>query len=153
SELAAYDADSVRITANFSSDESLLRLASLDAGMPDSEAVLDRMVWDGFVQLQDPRLAQEVRFRVVVQRNIDDVLALQLPDGAFVPYRTNGEFLAGELGFDTTASRSLVRHGLLRTTAAVDFITRARRAGYVVPSGAMNNALAYIGARVGDAQS
>jgi hypothetical protein len=152
-ELAAYDADTVRITASFALDESLLRLASHSPGASEHEALLDRLVWDGFIQLQDARMSQDEASRARVQRNIDSVLALQLPDGAFVPYRTDGEFIAGELGFDTTAALSLVRHGLLRTTAALDFITRARRAGYVVPSAAMNNALAYIGARVRDAQT
>lgn len=152
-ELADYDPASVRIKAHFASDESLLRLASLGADASDDAGLLDRMVWDGFIHLGHKGLAGDEAARARVQHDIDNVLALQLPDGAFVPYRTDGEFVAAELGFDTKSARSMVRHGLMRTASALDFLTRARRAGYAVPPASMTNALAYIDARVSDAQS
>ncbi|GAB5504909.1 MAG: alpha-2-macroglobulin [Rhizobiaceae bacterium] len=143
-----YDPDTVTVVARFASNENALSLASLGSTADDPKAVLDQMIWQGFVDLQagaDDRGAQRL------QANIDGIQALQIADGAFVPYRTDGEFIPSEVGFDGTIASGPVRHGLLRNASALDFLIRARRAGYSVSEDTITNSVSFIKKRVSDA--
>jgi hypothetical protein len=66
------------------------------------------------------------------------VQALQLVDGSFAPYRTSGNFIPAENGADKT------RYGLLDSVSALDFLIRARSAGYAISADAIRNALAFV---------
>ena len=61
---------------------------------------------------------------------LGQVLSLQLPNGSFVPYRTVGDFAAGEITFISQKSDDNVSDGLLRTAMALDLLTAAKDAGY-----------------------
>jgi uncharacterized protein YfaS (alpha-2-macroglobulin family) len=147
-----YDPATVKVTARFAANDNSLRLASdKDAGSAGSEPVLDNLVWRGLVDLQEAEGSHDKQLSSRVQASIDGVQALQIVDGAFVPYRTDGDFLASEVGFDKTPSNSAARHGLLRNASALDFLLRARDAGFVVSTDAVRNSVAYVKARVDDA--
>lgn len=146
-----YDPETVNVVARFAGGDNILRLASLGgSGSDDPHALLDQMIWQGFVDLQQPGAEQSEGRRARVQKNIDGIQALQLADGAFVPYRTDGDFMPIEVGFDTIAGEQ-VRHGLLRNASALDFLIRARKAGYAVAEDAITNSIAFLKGRVADA--
>jgi len=146
-----YDPETVKIVARFAGGGDILRVASLETAPGDAAAILDEMVWLGMVDLQDPTLARDTRLKTQVQANIDGIQALQLADGAFVPYRTQGDFIPAEVGFDKGTVSYSVRHGLLRNVSALDFLIRARAAGYAVSPDAIRNSIAFVKARVNDA--
>lgn len=144
-----YDPDTVTVVARFASNENVLSLASLGGGSDDPKTVLDQMIWQGFVDLQAASAGGDAGRRL--QQNIDGIQALQIADGAFVPYRTDGDFIPSEVGFDGTISSGPVRHGLLRNASALDFLIRARKAGYSVSEDTITNSLSFIKKRVSDA--
>lgn len=144
-----YDPDTVTVVARFASNENALSLASIGGAADDPKAVLDQMIWQGFVDLQAANAGSDEGRRL--QANIDGIQALQIADGAFVPYRTDGEFIPSEVGFDGTISSGPVRHGLLRNASALDFLIRARKAGYSVSEDSITNSMSFIKKRVSDA--
>jgi hypothetical protein len=146
-----YDPETVKVVARFAGGGNELRLASLGGTAADPGAVLDQMIWQGFVDLQRPDGDRDDDARRRLQDNVDGIQALQLADGAFVPYRTDGEFLPTEVGFQTGIGSGPVRHGLLRNASALDFLIRARRAGYSVSEDTITNSVAFIKGRVKDA--
>ncbi|MBO6900497.1 MAG: hypothetical protein JJ864_04045 [Rhizobiaceae bacterium] len=144
-----YDPDTVTVVARFASNENALSLASLGGGSDNPKTVLDQMIWQGFVDLRAASASGDAGRRL--QQNIDGIQALQIADGAFVPYRTDGEFIPSEVGFDGTISSGPVRHGLLRNASALDFLIRARKAGYSVSEDTITNSVSFIKKRVSDA--
>jgi uncharacterized protein YfaS (alpha-2-macroglobulin family) len=145
SEAQDFEPATATVTARFASDADALRLASL-SGSQDPGTALDRLVWEGFVRLQETAGAEQ---RSRLQQILDNVQALQFVDGAFVPYRTDGEFVAAELGAEKEVGYDVVRHGLMRSAAAVDLLTRARNAGLSVSPAAISRGQAYLETRVG----
>ena len=146
-----YDPATVKVVARFAAGGDVLRVASLETAPDDKASILDEMAWLGMVDLQDPALARDERLRGRIQANVDAIQALQLADGAFVPYRTDGDFIPSEIGFDKSTVSYSVRHGLLRNVTALDFLIRARTAGYAVSAAAVDNSLTFVEERVGDA--
>jgi uncharacterized protein YfaS (alpha-2-macroglobulin family) len=145
-----YVPETVKVVARFASSEDTLRLASVESGSANG-GVLDEVVWQGMVDLQEPATAADMVQRASIQTAVDAVQALQLPDGAFVPYRARGEFIPSEVGFDKGAQAYTVRHGLLRNVSALDFLLRARAAGFAVAPDAVRNALTFVRGRVDEA--
>jgi uncharacterized protein YfaS (alpha-2-macroglobulin family) len=133
-----YDPDSVQVTARFASKEDTLRLAASDPTAAPAKNILEDSIWRGMIDLQDKTLINDPVVKANVQAYADSVQALQLVDGSFAPYRTNGNFMPAEIGADGT------RYGLLDSVAALDFLIRARAAGYAISADALRNALAFV---------
>jgi hypothetical protein len=146
-----YDPETVKVVARFASTDDVLRVASTETVPADTASVLEEMVWLGLVDLQDPALAGDGRLKGRIQANVEAVQALQLADGVFAPYRTTGDFIPSEVGFDKNARSYTIRHGLLRNASALDFLIRASKAGYRVSPDAIRNSTSFIQDRVGEA--
>ncbi|ESZ62462.1 hypothetical protein X728_11490 [Mesorhizobium sp. L103C120A0] len=147
-----YDPATVQVVMRMASKGDELRLASSGSPDPaDAEPVLDKLTWLGMVGLQTSAGDVDAAAKQRVQADIEGIQALQMVDGVFVPYRTDGEFLPTELGFDSKKSQYAGRNGLLRNASALDFLIRAQGKGYAVSEDAIRNSLAYISARIADA--
>ncbi|MER8842834.1 hypothetical protein NKH86_29855 [Mesorhizobium sp. M0913] len=146
-----YDPSSVKVVARFASEGDALRVANVETPNVGRKSMLDDLVWLGMVGLQDQKPSKDNGLDDRVQASIDGIQALQLTDGTFVPYRTQGDFIPSEVGFDKNTAKYTIRHGLLRNVSALDFLIRAQAQGYSVSPDAIRNSTAFIEARVDEA--
>ena len=142
-----YIPESVLVTSRFADDPRPLLASSAAAPGAKASFVLDHLVWQGLRELYRRRAGGPARAPKVEQM-LGQVLSLQLPNGSFVPYRTVGDFAAGEITFISQKSDDNVSDGLLRTAMALDLLTAAKDAGYEVPSTAVRSARQFVQSRI-----
>lgn len=133
--------DSLKMVARFSAANDSLEMASVDQGPGEPGAILDRLVWSGMIDLADRRRRPSVRSRI--QAAIENIQAMQTTYGSFVPYRTDRDFTPSEVNFDMDESLDGFRRGMVRNVSALDFLLRARRAGFAVSEQAIENSMTF----------
>ena len=148
SQVADFERDTVKISARFATEQDLLRLAAGEIPAGEGETQLDGLVWKGMIELAQWASSGDAATRGRLQNTVDNIQALQFVDGAFVPYRTDGDFTPTEIGADTNDGFRPITYGMLRTSAAVDLLERARNAGLSVASAALARGLANLHQRI-----
>ncbi|MHC2566355.1 alpha-2-macroglobulin family protein [Bradyrhizobium liaoningense] len=139
---AKYDPSDIRITARFSDDPQQL-LSSTWSTVLQNPALpfLDQLIWRGMLLLN----SKEDR-KVEISRLINEIQSLQLPNGAFVPYRTIGNHSELELSIvnpsDNPKGKRLAT--VFRTATVLDVLLLASNAGIEVSTKAMTSGSRFL---------
>ena len=140
-----YDSNSVNVTVRFANDPQTLLEASLKPKSERTPPFLDYLIWRGMALLHVDDPGNATAQREEISRTLAEILSLQSPDGSFVPYRTLGDFLPNELGFDEGSdSNTQARRALFRAASALDFILLARKSSYDIPERAIRAARQFV---------
>ncbi len=142
-----YKTDTLRVSASFS-HSPLAVLPNRGAKRTvENQMNLERLIWAGMGILgagaEDLRGSETQQ---LLSRIVDEVQSLQMADGSFLPHRPIGEFTRHELGFELKGrtKASPKRFGLFRTSMALDFLERTKKAGLVVRASTTKNAVKFL---------
>jgi hypothetical protein len=142
--VGSYDLDTVQLKFHFAGNSQSLLMGSLDRSQSKTRPTVENLVSEGLLILHSDAGANSSQARQNVQRIIGEILSLQLPEGSFAPYRTIGDPSLSERNFTMGEEGKLVRSGLLRTTAVLDFLWLAKKAAYDVPDSGLRVARHFI---------
>ena len=134
---AKYVPGTISITARFSDNAQQLLSSTWSTVLQDPVLpVLDQLIWRAMLLLNS-----KADRKAEISKLVNEIQSLQLPNGAFVPYRTVGNHSEAELNIvnptdDPKAKRQAT---VFRTASVLDLLLMASNAGIEVSGKAMTS--------------
>ncbi len=149
--IAKYHANDLKLGFSVSDSAAALMGRPTQVASDDTGGKFNRLLARGLILVNAAKTKQETGREAELRSIVNQLAALQLDDGMFVPYRTDGQFTPEELGmrkvnvFDEDKE---FRDGIFRTAGAVHFLQQVAQI-QAVDTTLIESATAYINQQVG----